>query len=71
MSQGRCRGLVIGCGYLGHRVARSWRDCGWDVAALTRSVERAADLERSGLAVCVGDVTDLDSLATLPSADVV
>ena len=71
VSQGRYRGLVIGCGYLGHRVARSWQDCGWDVAVLTRSVERAADLERSGLAVCVGDVTDLDSLAALPSADVV
>jgi len=70
VSRSRCRGLVVGCGYLGRRVARSWQDCGWDVAALTRSRERARDLERAGLAACVGDVTDPDSLAALPAADV-
>ena len=70
-SRSRCSGLVVGCGYLGRRVARSWQDCGWGVAALTRSDERARDLERSGLAACVGDVTDPESLSALPSADVV
>ena len=69
-SRSRRRGLVIGCGFLGLRVARLWRGCGWEVSALTRWDERARELEEAGLAACVGDVTDPESLARLPVSDV-
>lgn len=65
------RALVIGCGYLGLRVARRWREDGHAVSALTRSTRRAAQLETLGLATILGDVTDRQSLARLPEVDVV
>ncbi|MCS6852009.1 MAG: SDR family oxidoreductase [Gemmataceae bacterium] len=60
--------LVIGCGYLGERVARQWVAAGQRVYALTRSAERAAELRRHGLVPLVGDVLDPDSLRSLPEA---
>jgi len=68
------RGLVVGCGYLGQRVATAWRELGWDVSALTRSSQRAEELAGQGLTPRVGDVTDPGSLAGLSEfadADVV
>ena len=62
---------MIGCGYLGQRVARAWRDLGWDVSALTRSSGRAAEFAAEGLTPLVADVTDSGSLSGLPEADVV
>ncbi|HET6573092.1 MAG TPA: hypothetical protein VFG68_05790, partial [Fimbriiglobus sp.] len=56
--------LVIGCGYLGRRVAALWRDEGRRVAALTRG--RAAELAALGLEPVVGDVLDPESLRHLP-----
>lgn len=58
--------LVVGCGYLGLRVAQTWRANGRRVAALTRG--RAADLAAVGLEPVVGDVTDPASLSALPAA---
>lgn len=58
--------LVIGCGYLGRRVAAAWRADGRRVAALTRG--RAGELARDGLEPVVGDVLDPASLAGLPAA---
>ena len=55
--------LVVGCGYLGIRVARAWHDSGRAVTALTRN--RADELRREGLTPLVGDVTDADSLTGL------
>jgi len=71
VNQTPLRGLVIGCGYLGQRVARDWRDLGWDVSALTRSSERAAEFAGHGLTPLVGDVTDSGTLSGLPEVDVV
>ena len=74
MNGAQQRGLVVGCGYLGQRVACAWRDLGWDVSALTRSGERAEELAGAGLTPRVGDVTDPGSLAGLSEfaeADVV
>lgn len=65
------RTLVIGCGYLGLRVAKRWRHQGAEVFALTRSVERAREWETLGLKAVIGDVTDRGSLAKLPAVDVV
>lgn len=56
--------LVVGCGYLGRRVALAWRDAGRRVLALTRG--RAEALSALGLEPIVGDVLDPKSLANLP-----
>jgi len=65
------RKLIIGCGYLGRRVARRWIDQGHTVFALTRSTERAAEFQASGIAPIVGDVTDPSSLAVIPDVETV
>ncbi len=54
---------VIGCGYLGGRVAQAWREQGRTVYALTRG--RGDELRAAGLTPIVGDVTDPASLAGL------
>ncbi|MCP4813974.1 MAG: NAD(P)-binding domain-containing protein, partial [Planctomycetaceae bacterium] len=51
--------LIIGCGYLGHRVARQWQQAGDHVSVLTRSVQRADQLAKEGLHPLVGDLTDV------------
>ena len=55
--------LIVGCGYLGRRVAEAWRDDGRTVYALTRS--RADEFRAAGLAPVTGDVTDPASLGGL------
>ncbi len=50
------RTLVIGCGYLGRRVAGLWRRRGDEVFALTRTSERADLLREEGLSPLLGDV---------------
>ncbi len=64
------RVLIVGCGYLGERAARRWRDAGHTVAALTRSPDRRQDWRELGIDVIAGDVTDPSSLSVLPAADV-
>ena len=71
VSDAKPSGLVVGCGYLGYRVARAWRDLGWTVSAVTRSDKRAAEFSDQDLAPLLADVTQPDSLASLPEADVV
>ncbi len=63
--------LVIGCGYLGVRVARLWREAGHAVATLTRSGERAMQLAGQGFAPIVGDIAHRDALGKLPQAETV
>ncbi len=55
--------LIVGCGYLGRRVAEAWRADGRAVYALTRG--RADELRAAGLTPVTGDVTDPASLAGL------
>lgn len=58
--------LIVGCGYLGRRVAARWVAAGRRVAALTR---RNGDALRAlGVHPIVGDVTDPASLRDLPAA---
>jgi nucleoside-diphosphate-sugar epimerase len=64
------RALVIGCGYLGRRVAALWLREGMQVSALTRSPANAAALAEQGIEPIVGDVLLPETLRTLPSADV-
>ena len=62
--------LVIGCGYLGGRVARRWLAAGDTVYAVTRRPDRAGAFEREGMAPIVADVTDRRSL-DFPQVDTV
>jgi nucleoside-diphosphate-sugar epimerase len=61
--------LVIGCGYLGRRVAAVWRDRGRTVYTLTRS--KADELIAEGFVPIVGDVMALPRLPMLPRVDTV
>jgi len=49
--------LVVGCGYLGERVARRWLAAGDHVVAVTRRPARAAELAAVGIEPLVADVT--------------
>jgi nucleoside-diphosphate-sugar epimerase len=63
--------LVIGCGYLGRRVADRWRNQGHEVFVLTRAAEHAAEFQKTGLRTIVADVMRLETLAGLPTAETV
>ncbi len=65
------RKLIIGCGYLGSRVARRWIAQGDTVFALTRSADRAGEFRKLGIAPVVGNVTDPASLTALPEVDTI
>ena len=58
--------LIVGCGYLGRRVARRWLSAGRRVSALTRG--NADALAALGVEPIMGDVLDPDSLRRLPQA---
>lgn len=61
--------LILGCGYLGRRVAARWLAVGRRVAALTRrNADRLAAL---GVEPFAGDVLEPDSLRNLPRASTV
>ena len=62
--------LIIGCGYLGRRVAKHWLAEGCSVYALTRSPERGAELRDAGLIPLLGDVTKPASLPEFPTVDI-
>ena len=49
--------LVVGCGYLGERVAQRWVDAGFPVIATTRRETRAAELRERGITPALVDVT--------------
>ncbi len=63
--------LVLGCGYLGSRVAELWRTAGDEVHVVTRSSDRAQRLRREGYHAIVADVTEPGTLVSLPAADTV
>ena len=61
--------LIVGCGYLGGRVAQRWLGQGDDVHVLTRSASRAKMLSDLDLRPLVGDLTDPGSCLTCPAVD--
>ncbi|MFP6574134.1 MAG: NAD-binding protein, partial [Pirellulaceae bacterium] len=63
--------LIIGCGYLGQRVAHKWLQAGDQVTVLTRSAQRASELSKAGLQALVGDLTRPDSLPSFPVCETV
>lgn len=65
------RKLVIGCGYLGERVALEWLRQGDEVWVLTRSSTNAERFAGMGMKPVIGDVLDPESLRTLPAVETV
>lgn len=63
--------LIFGCGYLGSRVARLWRDRGERVAIVTRSAEKAERLRAEGYDAITADVCDPATLVDLPPAETI
>ncbi len=61
--------LIVGCGYLGQRVATAWVASGRRVFALTRT--HSAELAALGITPIVGDVLDPTSLTALPEVGAV
>lgn len=65
------RKLVVGCGYLGQRVAQRWLAQGSVVYATTHRPARAAQLAAEGFQPIVADVTRPETLDRLPPVDTV
>ena len=69
------RRLIVGCGYLGKRVASRWLAAGDTVYATTRKQTRANEFTTMGLHPLLGDVTAAtdapNSLRELPAVDTV
>lgn len=55
--------LVFGCGYVGMRVARAWCAGGETVYAVTRTADRAAELQSQGIRTIVADILGSRELA--------
>ncbi len=63
--------MIFGCGYLGRRVAKAWIETGYEVLAVTRTQKNAESFRESGIQPIVADICNFDSLATLPTVDLV
>lgn len=63
--------LIVGCGYVGARVAKLARAAGQTVFALTRSPSRSLELQALGAEPVVGNWLAPHSLANLPRVDAV
>ncbi len=63
--------LVVGCGYLGLRVAKKWLKQGLSVAVTTRSAEKEERFHKLGLQPIICDILDRDSLNRLPKSNIV
>jgi nucleoside-diphosphate-sugar epimerase len=50
--------VILGCGFVGARVARLFSQAGWDVTGVTRSEGSAARLRAEGLRVVACDIAD-------------
>ena len=71
MTESPSNRLVVGCGYLGLRVARSWQTSGYSTHAVTRSAERASLFEQEGLRPVILDLANPPDSFSLPPADVI
>lgn len=63
--------LIIGCGYIGERVARAWQARGARVAALARSEAAEQRLRSLSIEPFAGDLDLPETLAMLPIAEAV
>ena len=65
MSDPRPHALIVGCGYVGQRLARRLADT-YDITAIVRSSASAAALERQGIRVIAMDLDRIRSAGRLP-----
>lgn len=63
--------LVIGCGYLGDRIARKWSEQGHQVYATTRRQNRAGKMRQLGWHPVLMDVAQEEPIRELPQVDTV
>lgn len=63
--------LILGCGYLGRRVAPLWLAQGHHVFGVTRRSEGATALRQQGIEPIVADVLQPDTMSLLPSVNTV
>ena len=63
--------LVLGCGYLGLRVARLWRSQGDVVYAVTRCQNNAELMKQEGIIPVIADITERNTVSRLPLADTI
>lgn len=63
--------LIVGCGYLGSRIADRWQTAGHEVHAMTRDAQRAIELEQRGVRTIVADVADPLTFDSLGDFDTV
>ncbi len=63
--------LILGCGYLGERLAAEWRARGDRVFGTTRRDRRTAELRALGVEPIVCDILEPTSLKGLPEVDTV
>ena len=63
--------LIVGCGDIGRRVAKRWRERGAHVSALIRRGESAGELKPRGITPVAGDLDRPATLRGLPTADAI
>ncbi|MGA2033393.1 MAG: NAD-dependent epimerase/dehydratase family protein [Thermoguttaceae bacterium] len=63
--------LIVGCGYLGRRVALRWQAAGHEVLGLVRDPAQAAELARQAIRPILADVTRPETSPPLPQAETV
>jgi nucleoside-diphosphate-sugar epimerase len=63
--------LIVGCGYLGLRVAKLWLAAGQAVVGVNRSPARAEELKQQGIVGVVADITRPQTLKVLPEVETV
>jgi len=61
--------IIAGCGYIGTRVARTWKENGAEVTCLVRSSERQSTLLSEGFTTLSCRFDDLADIPTLDVAD--
>jgi nucleoside-diphosphate-sugar epimerase len=61
--------LIVGCGYLGLRVAKRWIAAGHTVAGVVQSAASSRALAEASVRAIVADVTRPETLGDLPPAD--
>ena len=63
--------LIAGCGYVGHRVAQLWCSSGIETFAISRSAEKAEQLESESIHPVIMDLSSPENWPELPVVDVV
>ena len=61
------KALIIGCGYLGSKVAKIWQQRDQHVAVVTRSQDNANHFCELGYQPIMADITDAESLSKIPT----